>query len=58
MLAIIGGTGIYALDGLEILQQHQINTPYGSPSAPLVRGRVSGQEVCFLARHGQAHQLF
>lgn len=57
MLAIIGGTGIYALEGLEILQQHQLNTPYGSPSAPLVRGRLSGQEVCFLARHGQAHQL-
>lgn len=57
MLAIIGGTGIYALEGLEVLQQHQISTPYGAPSAPVVRGRLSGQEICFLARHGQAHQL-
>tara|TARA_R110001583_G_scaffold4644_3_gene26458 strand:- start:246 stop:1103 length:858 start_codon:yes stop_codon:yes gene_type:complete len=57
VLGIIGGTGIYALEGLEIIEQHQVKTPYGSPSAAVVRGRLSGQEVCFLARHGQGHQL-
>ncbi|MEH6649749.1 MAG: S-methyl-5'-thioadenosine phosphorylase [Motiliproteus sp.] len=57
MLGIIGGTGIYALDGLEILQQHTRDTPFGAPSAPLVRGVLAGQQVCFLARHGVAHQL-
>lgn len=57
MLGIIGGTGIYALDGLEIVQQHTLDTPYGAPSAPLVRGVLAGQQVCFLARHGTAHQL-
>ena len=57
MLGIIGGTGIYALEGLEIIEELSITTPYGAPSAPLIRGRISGQELCFLARHGQAHQL-
>ncbi|MEH6823410.1 MAG: S-methyl-5'-thioadenosine phosphorylase [Motiliproteus sp.] len=57
MLGIIGGTGIYALEGLEVLEQHQINTPYGAPSGAVIRGRLSGLELCFLARHGQGHQL-
>ncbi|MEH6471782.1 MAG: S-methyl-5'-thioadenosine phosphorylase [Halopseudomonas sp.] len=57
MLGIIGGTGIYALDGLEIIEQHHIKTPYGPTSGPVIRGQLSAQPVCFLARHGQAHQL-
>jgi 5'-methylthioadenosine phosphorylase len=57
VLGIIGGTGIYALDGLEILEEHQLQTPYGSPSGAVIRGRLYGQELCFLARHGQGHQL-
>jgi 5'-methylthioadenosine phosphorylase len=57
LLGIIGGTGIYALDGLEVLEQHQLKTPYGSPSGAVISGRLSGQELCFLARHGQGHQL-
>ncbi len=57
MLGIIGGTGIYALDGLEIIEQHRTNTPYGPPSGAIILGRLSGQELCFLSRHGQGHQL-
>lgn len=57
MLAIIGGTGIYQLDGLRVIEEHQIQTPYGPPSAPVIRGELFGQSVCFLARHGQGHQL-
>lgn len=57
MLGIIGGTGIYALDGLDIIERHRIQTPYGSPSGAVIRGRLSGQELCFLSRHGQGHQL-
>ena len=57
MLGIIGGTGVYALDGLEIVEQHQISTPYGPPSGAVIRGRLSGQELCFLSRHGPGHQL-
>jgi len=57
MLAIIGGTGIYDMDGLTVSHEHQIDTPYGAPSAPIVQGGFAGREVCFLPRHGQAHQL-
>ncbi|MEH6628526.1 MAG: S-methyl-5'-thioadenosine phosphorylase [Motiliproteus sp.] len=57
MLAIIGGTGIYQLDGLEITAQHAMDTPYGAPSAEIVQGRIGQRELFFLPRHGSAHQL-
>ncbi len=36
MLAIMGGTGIYSIDGLTIIEQHNINTPFGKPSAEII----------------------
>lgn len=55
--AIIGGTGLTQLDGLDILNAQFVNTPYGEPSADIVRGRYAGQEVLFLARHGHPHRI-
>jgi len=57
MLAIIGGTGIYHIDGLTVIKQHIINTPYGKPSAEIIRGMYQNKEVLFLPRHGSNHQL-
>lgn len=57
MLALIGGSGLYQLKGLEIDQQFDISTPFGSPSAPICKGVYLGQPILFLARHGTAHQL-
>ncbi len=57
MLAIIGGTGIYQFDGLEIINEHKIETPYGSPSAPIIEGQFNELTLFFLPRHGNAHQL-
>lgn len=57
MLAIIGGTGIYQLDGLEDLGEHEIETPFGQPSAPVLKGRMAGQDLLFLPRHGRHHEL-
>jgi 5'-methylthioadenosine phosphorylase len=57
MLAIIGGSGLYQLEGLEIEQQIEITTPFGKPSAPISSGIYRGQSILFLARHGTAHQL-
>ena len=51
-LAIIGGTGIDELDGLEIVQSHQVETPYGAPSRAIQQGSVGGAPVFFLQRHG------
>ena len=55
MLAIIGGTGLTQLDGLVLIEEREIDTPYGMPSAPLQWGKLNNQPVIFLARHGQKH---
>ncbi|WP_394561881.1 S-methyl-5'-thioinosine phosphorylase [Aquipseudomonas alcaligenes] len=55
--AIIGGTGLTQLDGLTLKQAQNIDTPYGSPSAAVLRGEYAGHEVLFLARHGHPHRI-
>ncbi|MDX1633365.1 MAG: S-methyl-5'-thioinosine phosphorylase [Marinobacter sp.] len=56
-VAIIGGTGLTSLSGLEITGRETVDTPWGAPSAPLVSGRLGSQAVVFLARHGDPHRL-
>lgn len=55
--AIIGGTGLTQLDGLDIQRAVEMETPYGAPSAPILVGQYAGQDVLFLARHGHPHRL-
>ena len=57
MLAIIGGTGIYDLAGMEIDERIDAPTPFGTPSGSVVRGRIGTQTILFLARHGAGHRL-
>jgi 5'-methylthioadenosine phosphorylase len=56
MLAIIGGTGVYRMPGIEISEEHRVETPFGRPSSAVVKGGVAGRDVLFLARHGEQHQ--
>ena len=56
-LAIIGGTGVYNVPGLENLRRHAVDTPFGAPSDDLVSGTLAGKEVIFLARHGETHAV-
>jgi 5'-deoxy-5'-methylthioadenosine phosphorylase len=56
-IAIIGGTGFSSLKTLEITKREMEQTPYGSPSSPLVYGNIYGKEVVFLARHGSGHTI-
>lgn len=56
-LAIIGGTGLTALDDLEITRKEMIRTPYGEPSGPLTHGRFCQHDVVFFARHGYGHTI-
>lgn len=56
-LAIIGGTGLTQLGGLEIIKRETLNTPYGAPSAEFVTGELNGHPVIFLARHGNPHTI-
>ncbi len=56
-LAVIGGSGLYRFDGLQSVQRHALDTPYGVPSADLVSGLLDGQRLAFLARHGEDHSI-
>ena len=56
-IAVIGGTGFYALAGLEDVERVAVETPYGSPSADFVLGTLHGRRVAFLARHGEGHRF-
>ncbi|MDR2877851.1 MAG: S-methyl-5'-thioinosine phosphorylase [Chromatiales bacterium] len=56
-LAIIGGTGLTSLKGLEIVRREVMYTPYGEPSGPLTHGILNGKQVVFLARHGYGHNI-
>jgi 5'-methylthioadenosine phosphorylase len=57
MLALIGGTGLYSLEGLEINRRHSVQTPFGKPSAEIIEGNYRGTPVLFLPRHGLHHEL-
>ena len=56
-LAIIGGTGVYALGELADVETRQPDTSYGAPSGPIRVGTLEGKRVAFLARHGEGHAL-
>ncbi len=57
MLAILGGSGLSRLPGLEGMRSKSVRTAYGEPSASLTLGRIGGREIVFLARHGDAHSI-
>ena len=57
MLALIGGSGLYQLDGLTVTARHEVTTPFGAPSSIITEGHYLGQQVLFLARHGEGHQF-
>lgn len=57
MIGIIGGTGLYQIEGLEVLDSRNVETPFGSPSAPVLLGRFGSERVAFLPRHGAQHQI-
>ncbi len=57
VLAVIGGSGLYEMPGLQNPQTVEPETPFGKPSAPIVIGELAGQPVAFLARHGIGHPL-
>lgn len=56
MLAIIGGTGLYELAGMQITETLDEATPFGEPSGAILKGRLAGRELLFLPRHGKGHR--
>ncbi len=57
VLGVIGGSGLYAIEGLQDIDEHSVTTPFGPPSSPVVVGSLDGRRVAFLARHGLGHHL-
>jgi len=57
ILAVIGGSGLYAIPGLQDPVDQEVSTPFGQPSGPIRVGTLEGIRVAFLARHGLGHFL-
>ncbi len=55
--AIIAGSGLLAMPGLDIDETLHLDTPWGDPSGPLYHGRLNGVEILFMTRHGDAHSI-
>jgi 5'-methylthioadenosine phosphorylase len=56
-IGVIGGSGLYAMEGLEDVERVELTTPFGAPSDAYVLGTVAGRRVAFLPRHGLGHRL-
>ena len=55
VIGVLGGSGLYAMEGLSEVEEFVLETPFGRPSDALVRGRIGDATVIFLARHGRHH---
>jgi len=57
MVGVIGGSGLYEMEGLEDVQPISLKTPFGDPSDSFVVGRLEGVRIAFLPRHGRGHRI-
>jgi len=57
VLGVIGGSGVYDMDGLTNTHWRRIASPFGEPSDELLFGELAGQQLVFLPRHGRGHRL-
>ena len=56
-IGIIGGSGLYQVEGLSDVREITVETPFGKPSDNLILGTLEGVRVAFLARHGRGHRI-
>ena len=56
-IGIIGGSGLYQMEGVEDATEQRVQTPFGDPSDVLIGGRMHGRQIYFLPRHGRGHRL-
>ena len=57
VLGVLGGSGLYEIDGLQQVREERVDTPWGKPSDVVVRGTLGGVELLFLPRHGRGHRV-
>ena len=56
-IGIIGGSGLYQMEGVEDPTERRVSTPFGDPSDAIIGGQMQGRQVYFLPRHGRGHRL-
>lgn len=56
-IGVIGGSGLYQMEGLSVQEERRLSTPFGEPSDAFVVGELEGRSVAFLSRHGRGHRL-
>src|SRR3989338_10270866 len=56
-IGIIGGSGLYKIEGIKNVKEVTVTTPFGKPSGKLVLGTIEGKEVIFLPRHDVGHRI-
>src|SRR5450432_1427424 len=56
-IGIIGGSGLYQMEGVEKPAEQRVETPFGDPSDTIIGGQMHGRQVYFLPRHGRGHRL-
>ena len=57
VLGVVGGSGLYEIDGLENAREEHVASPWGEPSGALMRGNIGDVELVFLPRHGKGHRI-
>ena len=56
-IAVIGGSGLYEMDGMTDIREVESTTPFGKPSDVITIGSLSGTRIAFLPRHGRGHRI-
>jgi 5'-methylthioadenosine phosphorylase len=56
-IGVIGGSGLYEIEGIENVQEIAVETPFGPPSDSIISGEFAGRRVCFLPRHARGHRI-
>ena len=56
-IGVIGGSGLYQMEGLSCVEERHVTTPFGDPSDAIVTGTLEGVRVAFVARHGRGHRI-
>ena len=56
-IGVIGGSGLYEIDGINNVEYIEVDTPWGKPSNRLVKGKIGDKTLLFLARHGKGHKI-
>ncbi|MEE8620002.1 MAG: S-methyl-5'-thioadenosine phosphorylase, partial [Dehalococcoidia bacterium] len=56
-IGVIGGSGLYKMEGMTEIEEVKISTPFGDPSDAIVLGNLGGVRVAFIPRHGKGHRI-